>query len=120
MPKLIGGATSAPRASATRRQISCGISTSVESGECGPCCSVDPVGIRTASSPRRYSSTWRLLSSAMKTDGNPGGMLNVVLPASRSLQDRGRLALHEHVLDRQARDLDQGDRRVPRGEVLVQ
>src|SRR6266511_838571 len=43
--------------------------TSVESGLCGPCCSVEPVGTRTRSLPAsKYSSTPVSVSSAMKTD----------------------------------------------------
>src|SRR3954451_6983685 len=44
--------------------------TSVESGPCGPCCSVDPVGTSTVSPPpSRYASTWGRVSSARNTDG---------------------------------------------------
>src|SRR5919204_3889558 len=66
----MAGATRAARRVATRRHTSVGMITSVESGLCGPCCSVEPVGTSTRSfPPSRYSSTCVSVSSAMKTDG---------------------------------------------------
>jgi hypothetical protein len=44
---LIGGATTAPMVGAILLAISLGISTSVSSGACGPCCSVAPIGTIT-------------------------------------------------------------------------
>src|SRR6185436_18716829 len=52
---------------ASRRAISCGISTSVRRGPCGPCCSVAPVGMMTVWCLARKASTSGFVISPRNT-----------------------------------------------------
>src|SRR5689334_18266535 len=62
----MGGATRAPMCSATRSATATGRTTSVESGRCGPCCSVEPVGRRTMGFAFTRSANSYQVMSAMR------------------------------------------------------
>src|SRR5688572_24090681 len=82
------GATSAPTRGAARRATSVGTRTSVNSGPCGPCCSVEPVGTMTVSCSVRNASTCGLVISPRNTVGDFTGRSSCAL----SCDEGGQLA----------------------------
>src|SRR5689334_20854466 len=75
------GATTALTCGAARRATSFGTMTSVSSGPCGPCCSVEPTGTMTVCDCRRKASTSGFVISPRNT---VAGFIGCLLVPSRS------------------------------------
>src|SRR5947207_429328 len=100
----MGGATTAPIRDATRRATSVGMSTSVASGPCGPCCSVAPVGMMTVWFVFRNASTSSVVISPRNT---VAGFIGVIV-----IEDDGRVKPWE--LLGETRTPDDADMRLTR------